>query len=342
MLGMHDNNNPWLDKEFEAKVFEYMHKRIPDKVFDSHSHTSKTEIPGIGPDLVFSKVVEALEGVVGKGKVKGGLTMGNPKDFATQEDYDDERLFSCENGKNDGFVTGLLVKPEETPEQIEKWLYDFPRIAALKVCWNYGKTNSFESDILDYAPEWMWEVANKHGLVFVIHLSHDSMSLNHPKNIEQIRYLSKKYPQTKIQLAHCAMGHNPYMFRKGIDHITDLDNVYLDLSGIGESMTYAFAFKYFDRKKLFYGSDSYGFAHRVGRCMSLGKGFLGLHTGDSLPFCGHFTEDSSPYRFGGLSTMTEGLLAMFAAGDMVELKDSEWEDIFYNNAADVYYPIIRK
>lgn len=48
------------------------------------------------------------------------------------------------------------------------------------------------------------------------HLSHYTDVLRHPKNIEQIRYLSAKYPNSKIILAHCGMGHNPYKMRDGL------------------------------------------------------------------------------------------------------------------------------
>ena len=64
-------------------------------------------------------------------------------------------------------------------------------------------------------------------MAVILHLSHDSEGLAHPKNIEQLKFVSEKYPNAKIQLAHCGMGHNPYMFKKGLDQILDIENLYI-------------------------------------------------------------------------------------------------------------------
>lgn len=337
-------DNPWLDWEFEEKVFRYFHERVPKKVFDAHFHISKREIPDVPDDEMLKTANNETERMIGTGKLKGGLVMGNPYTFSTQERYEEERRFSCENAcRYEGFVTGLIVRPQDGPEDVEKWLLEYPRIVALKVYWTYGTTQNFETDILDFAPEWIWEIADKHGLIVILHLSHDSESLNHPMNAQQIRYICKKYPNAKMQLAHCAMGHNPYMFKKGLKNLEGLDNVYLDLSGIGEALTFIYALRDFDRKKLLYGTDGFNFGYTsLGRCMGIGKGFLGLHRGTGIPAVGNPGEVDSPYRFGGLTAAAEGLLALFAAGDIVGLTEEEWEDIFYNNAANLMYPIMRE
>ena len=210
----------WHDKEFEEKVYSYFHTRVPDKVFDAHAHITKRDFKDVAPEEMLKKEIEGYERLLGKGKYKGGVMMGNPNLFETQEAYDDERLFSCEcyKGYDGFFVTGLLVRPWDGEEDVLKWLNIYPTIGALKVYWVYGKDINCETDILEFAPEWVWKIADDRKMAVILHLSHDSEGLAHPKNIEQLRFISKKYPNAKIQLAHCGMGHNPYMF-KSLLHI---------------------------------------------------------------------------------------------------------------------------
>lgn len=329
----------WFDRDFEEKVYSYFRGRVPDKVFDAHMHISKGEIPGVADSDLFRKEIETAECMLGKGKIKGALVMGNPKLFKNKESYDDEMTFAFECSKDypGQFVNALIVRPEDNPGDVESWLKKYPSIAAIKVYWVYGKSLNCETDILEFAPEWIWEIADKHSLAVVLHLSHDSMGLNHPKNIEELHYVSKKYPNAKIQLAHCGMGHNPYMFKKGLEQVLDIDNMYIDLSGIAEPLTYMYTFKYFDRKKLLFAIDGYNFAfNNLGKCFGIGKGFMGVHTGENIPAVAPADVIDYPYRFGGVTPAAESMLALFAAGDMIDLHENEWEDVFYNNAVEFY------
>lgn len=339
MPGFIKVDQEWKNVEYEEKLIEYFREHVPEKVFDAHSHISKWEIEGVPADEIFEYAYGKTDRILGGGKLKGGLTMGNPYDYETQEEYEDDRRFSCENAnKHEGFVTGLLVRPEDSPEDVEKWLKKYPRIVALKPYWVYARADHMESDILDFAPEWIWELADKWGLVVVLHLSHYVKMLSNEKNAEQIRYLCKKYPNMVMQLAHCALGHNPYMFKNGLKCLEGLDNVWMDISGVGEALTIIYALRDFDRKKLMYGSDGYNFGHNLyGRCFGIADAFSALYTGTPIPGL-----VEPPYRFKGVETMTEGLVATFAAGDIVGLTREEYEDLFYNNAARLYYSRIRE
>ena len=329
----------WRDTEYEKKVFAFMHENVPDKVFDAHSHISKWEITGVSEDEVLDYAYGCTEQAVGKGKLKGALTMGNPYDYETQEEYEDDRLFSCENAeKHEGFVTGLLVRPEDGPEDVEKWLKKYPKIVALKPYWVYARQEGYEIDILDYAPEWVFELADKWNLVVVLHISHYIRVLSNENNASTIRYLCKKYPNMTLQLAHCALGHNSYMFKNGLKHLEGLDNVVMDMSGVVEPLTMIYALRDFDRKKLMYGTDGWNYGHNMmGRCYGVGETFQCMYTGTPIEEY-HWP----PYLFKGLTTMTENLIALMAACDVVGLTKEEMEDIFYNNAANLYYNKIRK
>lgn len=323
--------NEYRDYAYEKEVIERFQARAPKRVFDAHFHLSFDEIAGVPEDQVFAEWKRRTEATIGEGCIQGGLLMGNPSNYPSKEYLDADRRFSCETAEaNPGFVAGLLCKPDDDPAEIEEWLARYSSIAALKPYRAYARAkDTYEADILDYAPEWMWEMANDHEMSVVVHLSHYGEMLRDPRNGEQIRYISRTYPKSKIILAHCAMGHHPDKFKCGLPYLEGLDNVWLDCSGVSEALTIIYALKALGSDRIMYGSDGYNFGQMLGRVMSLGGNFVGLHDLEGLTL-------PPDYRYQPLNNMCEGLLALYAAGDICQLSEKQWDDIFYNNAAGVY------
>lgn len=321
----------YRDHAYEQELYARFHKRTPAKVFDAHFHVSPDEIPGVSPEHVFEACVAATNKVLGEGKVQGGLLIGNPKMFPSKQALDDERRFTCETvTANPGFYTGLLATPTDSAEELDGWLDQYPKIAALKPYRCYAPVpDTYEADILDYAPEWMWELADSRSLAVVLHLSHYGDMLKDRRNGEQIQYLCKKYPGAKMILAHCAMGHHPDKLKSGLPYLEGLENVWMDCSGISEALSIIYALQAMGPERVMYGSDGYNFGQMLGRVMALGGNFLGIHDGDAL-------ELPPDYRYMALNNMCESALALFAAGDLYGLTEVQWQDVFYHNANDLY------
>ncbi|MBQ6830653.1 MAG: amidohydrolase family protein [Clostridia bacterium] len=326
------------DRAYAAELHARFESRTPARVFDCHFHLSPNEMAPLPQSFTFDRCIKDTEAIIGKNRIKGGLLMGNPQMFETKEALDEERRYTCEvAAERDGFVTGLLVVPWDNPNEIEDWLRKYPKIVALKPyrCWSQV-VDSFEADILDYAPEWMWELAEKWNLCVIIHLSHYGDMLKDPRNGEQIRYLCKKYPNSTMVLAHCAMGHHPDKYLSGLKYLEGLDNVWIDCSGVSEALSIYYTLKHIDLKKIMYGTDGWSFGQALGRVAAYGGNFLGLHTAANL---NNLPQD---YRYQPLTNTCECHLAFLAAGDIYGLTNEQWEDVFYNNAADLYYSKIRK
>jgi glutamate-1-semialdehyde 2,1-aminomutase len=171
--------------------------------------------------------------------------------------------------------------------------------------------------------------------IFDTHLHNDFLQVppypsrdDDPANIRQLRMISLDYPNAKIILAHCALGHNPYRLKSGLIQIRDLPNVYFECSGVAEALSIYYVLKYFGPHRLMYGSDGYGYAIRLNRCFALGPSFSGKHFALMKP------EEIGRHVF--LYSAFEGLEALFAAGDIYGLDKEQWEDIFYNNAIRIY------
>ena len=228
---------------------------------------------------------------------------------------------------------GGLGCPWDDPAYTEEWVRTHPKIVAIKPYRSYAQCeDTYEADITDYAPEWMWEIAEQYSLPVVVHLSHYRDMLKDEANIRDINYLCRKYPHAKMVLAHCALGHHPDKLKSGLPHIADLPNVYMDCSGISEAMSIIYSLRTLGPSRIMYGTDGYGFGLREGRCMALGGNFLGLHKDFPLP---------PDYHFMPINTLCEGLLALTSACDVCGTTADKLGEIYYRTATTLYYGACR-
>ena len=335
------------DHAFDYELRKRFRGILPSRIFDAHFHLSPGEIHSYEKslflpefrheedpqsDLTFYR--EHIERYLGKGRLCGGLLMGNPKRFQSLEDADTERTYGCElTAASEGFVSGLLARPTDDQKHIADFIARYPRIAALKPYRSYAAAeDTFEADIPTYAPEWMWEIAEQHSLPVVIHLSHYGDMLNDAANIRDIRYLCVKYPHAKMVLAHCALGHHPDKLKSGIPKVVDLPNLYMDCSGISEALSIIYSLRTFGPSRVMFGTDGFGFGIRTGRCMPLGGNFLGIHKDLSLP---------PDYHYRPINALSEGLLALTSACDVLGTTADELDEIYYRTAANLYYGACR-
>lgn len=333
---------PHWDRDYEIELERKFHTRKPQRVFDAHFHLSAVgEIYNCPPEKVFDTYIRATEAVLGEGCLQGGLIMGNPKNFASKELLDEDRHFSRDIAeRTPNFVNGLVVRPQDGRDDAEAWLRKYPYIVALKPYRMYAPVPDTQNvDILDFAPEWMWQLASDYNLAVVIHLSHDRHMLSDPRNGEQIRYLSQKYPNAAMILAHCAMGHHPAKLQKGLPYLEGLHNVWVDCSGTSDPASIMLCLKALGHEKMLYGTDGYKFGHEIGRVMSCGSGFLALHPDarDTYPI----PKLPKEYSYRAIRNIHEGLSALYMAGDLLDLTQQQWDDIFWNNAARLFLSRVR-
>lgn len=331
------------DRAYEADLLSRLAPKIPEKVFDAHFHISRNEIPNIPDAEAFDTWKKYTNHFLGGNKIRGGLLTCHPKYFPDKETADANRLFACELAEaHEGFVSGLVIRPQDDPKEMDDRIRQYPHIVALKPYLTYsGAENIYEADILEFAPEWMWELADQYQFAMILHLSHFGDCLFDPRNGEQLRYLCKKYPRVKVNLAHCAMGHNPDKLQQGLHYLDGLDNLWTDVSGVGEALSIIFMLRYLGPDRVMFASDGYRFAfHHHSRVFALGGHFMS--------FSDNFVKDASPlglpiaYQLRPITPFAENLFAMVSACDVCGLTQTQWENIFFHNAAKQFYPLVRK
>ena len=214
------------DAAYEQKLAKAFDSFMPEKIYDAHFHISKeyAERTGYTGDP-YDQYIEFMEKYVGR-KIAGGLIMAAPSSRHTPKMLDAENDYILSLAKREGLDVGLLMNPSYTKEKAIKMMSEHPQIKALKPYLTYSTAkDKYESDIPDFASEWMWELADEREMPIIIHLSHYQNMLSDENNIRDIRYLSKKYPKAKIVLAHCAMGHHLSKLKWGLAQIADLENL---------------------------------------------------------------------------------------------------------------------
>jgi predicted TIM-barrel fold metal-dependent hydrolase len=319
-------------EEYKQNLVEYFDSLLPPRVYDAHFHLAthyKKRPTCIGEPV--EEYLSSMAAAIPR-PVAGGLLMPSPSSRHTAETLAVENDYVIKVAEEHGFKVGYIVTPTmQTPEEVDAYIEAHKdTIRALKpyLCYSTGEDN-FESDLGEYVPDWMFEIANERELPVIIHLSHYTDMLLDPNNIRDIRAASRRFPRAKIVLAHCALGHHVRKLRLALPEIADLDNVYFDCSGVAETMSIYYCLKTFGPSRMMWGGD-FAYGAGLGRCISFGSNFLGLHPG--------YLKEPLPrdYKYEPLDNTTEGTVATLEACEVLGYGKDELEAIFYSNGKAFY------
>ena len=319
------------DQAYEDKLFAYFQENLPEKIYDAHFHLYRKFTAACGyPGEPYEHYSEFMEKYLGR-KISGGLVMPQPSRRHKMADVDDENAYNLEVCRKHNLQAGLIITPACGRIKTEAMLEKYPQIRALKPYLTYSvKDDEFESDITDFAPEWMWAIAHERNMPMILHLSHYRNMLSDENNIRELNELCRRYSGVKLILAHCAMGHHVMKLRWGLEQIRGIQNIWFDCSGAAEALSIYYCMEAFGPEKMMYGGD-FDHAHTVGRIVSFGSNFLGLHNG-------YVNEDAlyEGYKYEPLNNGQECLLALLQAMELMNLDKKAREDIFYGNAARMF------
>ena len=317
------------DTPYEEYLATYFNERLPDRIYDGHFHIRGDRYLEAGiTDGTYAPYVKFAKETLGENRLSGGLVMPPASVF---ENLERDNAYNIALAEREGYDAGLLIAPENTREEVEGQLDVHPCIRALKPYPSYVPAEKkFSSDMLAFAPEWIFALANERELPVIIHLSHYNNMLYERANHEQVRYVAEKYPRMKLILAHCAMGHHIGKLKLGLPHIMGLKNIWFDCSGSTEALSIHACLKAFGTDRMIFGTD-YNHGASLGRICSFGSNFIGFHT--EL-----INEAAIPpdYLYQPLNNTTEGMVALFDAGDLLSLGDKDYEKIFYSTAREVF------
>ena len=306
---------------------------IPDRVIDTHSHLWRVrhypgkQPPGFPDDLTWADYQRLVEPLF-PDRTVGGWVL--PKPVLRDEDKDalPASEWVGEQLKGQKYARGaFLIRPGDDPEWVREntkrlGLIGFKCYHTLAV-----KKPTYEAEIPEYLPEPIVKVADEEGWIITLHMV-KSRAVADPGNLHWIKTYLKKYPNMKLILAHSARGFQPAHNFEGLPELTGYDNLYFDASANCEPMAHESILRIIGHKRLMNGIDFGAASHSRGRSVAAADTFIWLY-GDT-PVWDPYYVKVTPVLI-ALEYLRSLKWACWAA----RLTDSQIEDVFWNNAAEL-------
>ena len=320
-------------READLAAMELLKDFIPEKVFDAHAHLYVADtVPRVAGTAAFSLDLSTPEDYVNH----MAPFLPNSKDiranFFTMPDpaMVNRDVLQRANDHVLGMVRafpGHTVSPyvvmTDTEETIGKQV-SRPGAVAIK-CYCYGADMPTHSNlgIHEFRPEAAWVVSAQTGKPIILHMMKDR-ALSDPENLAYIQNMCRKYPDARLILAHCARGFAAWTAVDSIRKLSGLDNIWFDFAAVCEAAPIAACIMATGGKRVLWGSDYPICMHR-GRAISLNLGQLWL------------VDELIPEGEPACLLAAENLLATRQACHLLNLDATQVQDIFYNNAAELFH-----
>jgi hypothetical protein len=236
---------------------------LSGKILDIHAH-ARADVPEHHPHMMQNKYPgRQLESYPVDELLATARLMWPDQDFhalvfgmPTLEMREASNTHVCrECTRHDTLYPLYIPDLRATEEQIRKTILDGGYLG-FKPYWSLvgGKENEEDVSILDMLPESCMRVAEELGLIIMLHIP-GRARLSSNANIENIRKLSREYPNAKIIIAHLGRSYCLWSLKGGVDRLCDLPNVYWDTSVVQEAMVFKIFFDHVDPVKAMYGTD---------------------------------------------------------------------------------------
>ncbi len=322
--------NNWTFNEFDSKALQDIQRFLPDRVFDIHAHIyrlrdlnlSQPNLYTEGPQEVTVDVWQKhIERYVERTRLRGGLFIATP-------------TYSCDIDKVNDFLISqlkmvpdakglILISPESPKDKIFEYLRN-PQIIGFKPYHVFSNEKpTFQASLASYLPEWAWEIADREGLIIMLHIVKER-ALADSDNQREIRKMCTRYPNAKLILAHAGRGFHAPNTVIGLPALKGLQNIWFDIAGVCESTAITAILHEFGPRRILWGSD-FPVSETRGRCVTVGDGFAWLDP-DTVNW-NKISPECHPILVG-----IESLRALKESCDNFCLNTQDLQDIFCNNA----------
>ena len=314
---------------------------VPPNVFDAHAHLY--ERSHFGPDLSAKPYIKTMPEHMGLAEYRhyvGQMLPGRRLDglfipSALEGDPAAINQFVADQVRDEPRCrAAMLVRPDMDADHVRQEVKRLG-VAGLK-CYHLlarrpdadptGPT--WNVDITDFLPEHIVQVADELGLSITLHMVRNR-ALADARNQEVIRHYCQTYPNLRMILAHAARGFNPHHTVEGIGALAGLQNVWCDCSAVTDGGAIEAIIDVLGPGRLMYGSD-FHVSHFRGRCIAIGDSFLWLYE-DTVDWSQTAYAELQPVLVG-----LESLRCLKLAARHARLTDAQIEDVFYNNAAQLF------
>ncbi len=319
-------------KEADFRMVELYRDFLPKKVFDAHMHLYLgTAIPKFrGPHGQFplekatpaDYCADMLPLMPGVEQIRlNMMPMPDPILNATENGLRESAHDHIRNqlSHHSEHIGSAYVLPGDTEEDIAEMLSRGMR--GLKpYCYGSGQATTGNSRIAEFLPEAAWVVSNQTGTPIVLHMMRTSLADR--DNLSYICRMAQQYPNAPLVLAHCGRGFAAWTAVCNIPKLPDRENIWFDMSAVCEVGPMMAAIAKTGGKRIMWGSD-WPICMKRGRAISMVDDQLWV------------TEANISGGNYAILT-TEALLAFYQTALLMNLDQTQIDDIFYNNAARLF------
>jgi glutamate-1-semialdehyde 2,1-aminomutase len=328
--------------ESDLRMLKTLKAFIPSKVFDIHAHLyDAAYLPNSDEDEAVFREFGNIIGMDKYVRYQNPLYPGLEKlrlnlvamPDASMSDRSNGNREKCNNFLREHLeqypdhVGEAFVLPDDTVSDVKKLLVH-PNVRGFK-CYHFcaRKKPTWQAEIDEYLPESAWQVADEKGFCITLHMVKDH-ALADPDNFNIICRMAKKYPSAKLILAHAARGFAAWTVLDSVGSLTDIPNIYFDVSAVCEPVPIYAVLKAAGTKRVLWGSD-FPVSMMRGKCISIADSFLWLYREQ-------LQKMDSKTSFSANLIGVENLTALMQACKMLNIGKVDVEDIFYNNAMDMF------
>lgn len=322
-------------QESDLAAIEFLKDFIPQKVFDAHVHlhVAATMPTQYNPKGVFYRKKGTFEDyLVDMSPFLPGAQTVRLNAMPMPDVAMNERSLHLREQANghifqqvaahSGCVGSPYIMNGDSGEDILK-LAQTPGVKALKCyCFSAGVSDHEHCTIDEYLPEAAWDIADQLGLGIVLHMMRPG-ALSDEDNFSYITKMTRRYANAQLILAHCARGFASWTVVDKIRALEDCGNIWFDMAAVCESAPIAACVLKNAGKRTVWGSD-YPICMNRGKVVSMGTNFAWF-IGKTVP------EYANP-----CFVAIENLLAFRQAAVMLQLDQTQIEDLFYRNALHLF------
>jgi len=183
-----------------------------------------------------------------------------------------------------------------------------------------------QATITEMIPEPQIALADKYGLAVTLHVS-KPRGMADEDNIAQLTRLVRDYPHCKFILAHCGRCFITVNMADALQHLPVAENLWIDTSAVCDIGVFVNLLSKYDLTRLCFGTD-----------LVAGTGFRGTYVpmGMSWDMCSaEMVTRPGGQNIAATFAAYENLRALIHAARFCQLSETDLQNIFYDNAANL-------
>jgi hypothetical protein len=329
----------WTD--LDRRIWqEELDEFVPHRIFDVHTHLYSMDhyLEAAKEDSAYGRLLlpawkhatvelaNACDEFLMPGREVRRLSFPFP--FPYPCDFVGANEFLAEQLRGDKRSAGLmLVHPKMTVAEVEQCL-DRHRFVGFKPYRNYALSGDIQNcRISEFMPEQLVEVADRRGLIIMMHVSKRD-AIADPENLEELQRFSLRYPRAKWILAHCARSYSAWAIERAALTLRDLKNVWYDVSSVCETDAMMALLSSIGSERVMYGSDDLPIGMLRGKYITFGYAWGYLSETNHQIGLQHCDSRMTFTRY-------EQLRAMRRAAHCVGLSRAQIQSLFFETAANL-------